>query len=644
MEEEKKEKEGQEQRDVVMMDANSAEEVVTGKAISTQAAAVEAPAAPTDMAVIEVDVLSNDHTIETRDERCKVISSSHIGSCNSNCAATTQGIESGEKTREGDMGTGEKNDEKKVEEESIARSAQRKLAFRILPLLCVGSMMYFTTRLQLSLAADGMMEDLSMSKSQFGFAISLYSIPYAISIIPLSVVAARVVGPRESLAFILFASGAASMGMVAVQDFSGLIAARMVLGILQAAFIPTVAYYNKLFFPDEVSKAMSLSLSLGYSIAQVLPLGAGILYTFQNVSGILKDWQYLFLIEGILALVLAPIFFILLPASPTSVCKEEQKEVMISSLKGKRQACGWICAWGGPPLLNHNERAWFRRRVASRELSNMKVQSHNSNNDDDNNNDNDKSTDHESGVERNLRRGKIQDWALVRLLSNFSVVLVIVASLLGFTAFTGVLYFAPAVISNEGVYTMGTSALLVTVPNLISIPLSIAFSTLADKRGKPIQFSALGQLVTLFGIGVSTLAIGFQKPDHNNPWLIALFLVALSVSISGWGVWYNTLNGWSSTIFPRDASAMGFSLISLGTSLGTFVGPTIVGVVAEQYNYTVAFAVLIGFSLATLIIIIFLAVSSGSRLLIHMKSESVSDNLSQEISQPPALAKNIVEL
>lgn len=144
----------------------------------------------------------------------------------------------------------------------IDKRVKRKLAFRILPLLCISSFCFFTNRTQLSLAAKGMMSDLGVDRSQFGLAISSYSVAYALLIVPASILASKI-GIRLSLTIMLLSFGITSMTISAVTTFGGLIGARIALGIVQSGWISTVSSYNGKFFDDGMSRAMAMTVSLG---------------------------------------------------------------------------------------------------------------------------------------------------------------------------------------------------------------------------------------------------------------------------------------------------------------------------------------------------------------------------------------------
>ena len=69
----------------------------------------------------------------------------------------------------------------------------------ILPLLCATTCIYFIIRQHIWLAAVSIMDDLDMNRKQFGFAMSTYSIAYAVIIVPGSIVAKKI-GARTAFA------------------------------------------------------------------------------------------------------------------------------------------------------------------------------------------------------------------------------------------------------------------------------------------------------------------------------------------------------------------------------------------------------------------------------------------------------------
>ena len=66
----------------------------------------------------------------------------------------------------------------------LAKTAMRKISWRILPLLGLAVSIAHVEKVNIALAAEGIMRDLQLSTAQFGLATSLYFIPYAVFQVP----------------------------------------------------------------------------------------------------------------------------------------------------------------------------------------------------------------------------------------------------------------------------------------------------------------------------------------------------------------------------------------------------------------------------------------------------------------------------
>ena len=199
-----------------------------------------------------------------------------------------------------------------MQDESAAPKQDESAApfrMQIIALLCIFCYVYFVDRTHLWLAAPSVMDDLDIDKSKFGLAMSAYSASYALALVPTSALMKRV-GAKYGFAMMLFLMGVVVMATAAVTDLGSLVAMRTVLGIVQAPFIPAISQYNAMTFKGNVARATALTLSVGFPLSQILPLGALILYASSSTS---FDWGWLQVIEGALAVVLTPLAF-LLPA------------------------------------------------------------------------------------------------------------------------------------------------------------------------------------------------------------------------------------------------------------------------------------------------------------------------------------------
>ena len=102
-------------------------------------------------------------------------------------------------------------------------------------------------KVNISLAADGIMSDLKLSASVFALASSLYFVPYGLLPVPCSLLAKRA-GVRVGLASMCLAFGLVAMSTAGVRGAASLLAMRLALGASESGVYPFVSYIVSLFF------------------------------------------------------------------------------------------------------------------------------------------------------------------------------------------------------------------------------------------------------------------------------------------------------------------------------------------------------------------------------------------------------------
>ena len=134
----------------------------------------------------------------------------------------------------------------RAQDEAIGRSAQRKAAVRLLPLLAIGYGLAYMDRINISFASLQMNRDLHFSASVYGFGAGLFFIGYALCEVPSNLLLLRF-GAKRWLARIMFTWGllaAATMFVRTPLEFNVL---RFLLGMAEAGFYPGV-----ILLPDAV--------------------------------------------------------------------------------------------------------------------------------------------------------------------------------------------------------------------------------------------------------------------------------------------------------------------------------------------------------------------------------------------------------
>jgi MFS transporter, ACS family, tartrate transporter len=201
------------------------------------------------------------------------------------------------------------------ENEALGRAALRKASWRLIPLIALGYGIAYMDRVNISFASLQMNRDLHFSASIYGFGAGLFFVSYAACEVPSNLLLCRV-GARRWFARIMFTWGLLAMGMMFVRTPLQFYFMRFLLGMAEAGFFPGVVFYLALWFPAHMrARAISrfyISLPIG---AVLMGLIAGSLLGLQGKAG-LAGWQWLFLIEGLPAVVLSVVFLLYLPTGP----------------------------------------------------------------------------------------------------------------------------------------------------------------------------------------------------------------------------------------------------------------------------------------------------------------------------------------
>jgi len=197
----------------------------------------------------------------------------------------------------------------------VGASAQRKAAWRLLPIISVGYGLAYIDRINISFASLRMNADLHFSATVYGLGAGLFFIGYAACEVPSNLLLLRF-GPRRWLARIMLTWGLLAAAMLFVRTPMQFYSVRLLLGMAEAGFFPGVIYYLTLWFPAAMrARAVSrfyIALPLGSVVMGSL---AGWLLGLNGRFG-LAGWQWLFLLEGLPAALYSFVILRLLPDKP----------------------------------------------------------------------------------------------------------------------------------------------------------------------------------------------------------------------------------------------------------------------------------------------------------------------------------------
>jgi MFS transporter, ACS family, tartrate transporter len=184
----------------------------------------------------------------------------------------------------------------------------RKLLWRLVPFLFAAYVVSSLDRVNVGIASLTMAKDIGLGAAALGLGFGIFSAGYVCCEIP-SNLALHHFGARVWIARIMITWGLMSMGTFLVTNAYNFYAARFILGVAEAGFVPGIVYYLTLWFPA-VWRAKAMGALLG----------------MEGIWG-LHGWQWLFIIEGIPAVILGVMCLFVLtdrPEQATWLSSEER--------------------------------------------------------------------------------------------------------------------------------------------------------------------------------------------------------------------------------------------------------------------------------------------------------------------------------
>ena len=226
--------------------------------------------------------------------------------------------------------------------DTIEAATMRRIFRRTIPLIFVMMFFNYLDRINIGFAALDMNKQLGFNPAVFGFAGSVFFFGYMLLEVPSNLLLHRI-GARRWIARILITWGAVAALTAFVWNDWSFYAMRFALGVMEAGFLPGIAVYLTLWFPERYRARAVGGYIIAGSVAAVLggPLSTTIM-TYVNGPLGLQGWQWMFLVEGVPAIVLGLLTLRLLTERPADAdwLSPEQKAWLDAKLTGERAALG----------------------------------------------------------------------------------------------------------------------------------------------------------------------------------------------------------------------------------------------------------------------------------------------------------------
>jgi sugar phosphate permease len=197
---------------------------------------------------------------------------------------------------------------------AVAQQAHRRISRRILPYLFILYIVAYLDRINLSYAALEMNKDLNFSPEVYGFGAGIFFAGYFLLEVPGAILVERW-SARAWMARIMISWGLVAVLTGFVRTATQFYWIRFLLGAAEAGFFPGVVVYLSHWFRDaDRAKAVAV-----FSAAQPLAnmIGAPFSGLLLGVHWLgLPGWRWLFILEGIPAVILGVVTFFYLTDWP----------------------------------------------------------------------------------------------------------------------------------------------------------------------------------------------------------------------------------------------------------------------------------------------------------------------------------------
>ena len=223
-------------------------------------------------------------------------------------------------------------------EQEVGARARRRIARRLLPFLFVLYVIAFLDRMNIGAAALQMPADLGFSPSVIGFGAGVFFLGYFLLEIPGALIVERW-SARRWIARIMISWGIVTVLMAFIHTPRQFYWVRFLVGAAEAGFLPgVIVYVTHWFRYQDRAKAVAVFYAanpLSYVIGSPL---AGLLLGLSWLG--MRGWRWLFIIEGIPAVLLGVVTIFYLTDWPQQArwLPEDERSWITEQLRREKEA------------------------------------------------------------------------------------------------------------------------------------------------------------------------------------------------------------------------------------------------------------------------------------------------------------------
>jgi sugar phosphate permease len=322
----------------------------------------------------------------------------------------------------------------------IEHRTMRKVSRRLIPTLMLCYFVAYLDRVNISFAALQMNRHLGLTSTAYGLGAGLFFVTYCALEVPSNLLLHKF-GATRWIARIMVTWGICAGAMAFAQGERSFYVLRLLVGAAEAGFYPGVLFFLTLWFPAAYrGRVIGLFLA-AIPISGVIgsPL-SGALLNLRGVGG-LDGWQWLFLVEALPAILLAPVVLRVLSDGPAGA--------------------GWLQA---------DERAWLSGVL-----------------------------DNEARA-----RETIKSYSVVQALTNPWVLFLALVYFSNVVLLNGLQFFLPQIVKGFGLSDMQTG-LVAAIPSVPTLAILIWWGRRSDRKRERYGHAAVANLIAGSGLLLAML-------------------------------------------------------------------------------------------------------------------------------------------
>ena len=220
----------------------------------------------------------------------------------------------------------------------VGLRARQRVACRLLPFVFLIYVVNYIDRVNVSLANLRMSVDLGFSDRVYGLGVGMFYLTYVLFEIPGAIIVERW-SARKWIARIMISWGVVTILTGFVNSTGQFYAARFFLGLAEASFFPgVVVYLTHWFCSRDRGRAMAC---LYIAVPTASLIGSAIAGWLLGVHWwSIAGWRWLFIVEGIPAIILGVVTFFYLTDWPSQArwLPDNERDWLVGELQAELQA------------------------------------------------------------------------------------------------------------------------------------------------------------------------------------------------------------------------------------------------------------------------------------------------------------------